>query len=411
MPVEERGDQRDERREQLLGFLALHDERRQQPHHVVRGHVDEQPLVERLLHELAARMLELDADHQPPAAYLLDALRVAEPPRGLAAYEVAHFDRVLHQPLVLDDGERGERGGAGKGIAAEGRAVVAGLEQLRGWAGREARPDRHAVGEPLGKRHDVRHHTGVLVREPFPGAAGAALHLVEHQQPAVRLADLAQALEVIVVADDDPAFALQQLDQHRHHAAVRLRDALHRVEVVERHPHEAGDQGLEARLYLAAAGGGQRGNGAAVESLVHDHDGGGLDVLLVAVEPRELDRRLVCLAAGVAEEDVVHAGDRGQPVGEFLLQRDLVEVRGVDELAHLLAQRGGEFWMAVPEPAHRDPGHGVKVALAVRIPQPAALAALEGDGEPGISIHHVRHGLNSCKFGLKKQTAAMPMPP
>ena len=69
-----------------------------------------------------------------------------------------------------------------------------GLKSSRRRPGREARADRHAVAESLGERHHVGHDARVLEREPLAGAAHAALHLVEHEQPAVRVADLAQAL-------------------------------------------------------------------------------------------------------------------------------------------------------------------------------------------------------------------------
>ncbi len=176
-----------------------------------------------------------------------------------------------------------ERGGAGERIAAEGRAMAAGLEEGGRGSGGEAGADRHAVGEPLGERDHVGPDRRMLEREPGAGAAGAALHFVEHEQPLLRIADFAQTLEITGAAHIDAAFALDQLDQHGDHVAVALGDALHRFEVVERHPHETGDQRLEAGLHLAAAGGGERGDGAAVKRLFQHHDGRRLDFFLVAV--------------------------------------------------------------------------------------------------------------------------------
>ena len=45
--------------------------------------------------------------------------------------------------------------------------------------------------------------------------------------------------------------------------------------------------------------------------------------------PRQLDRRFIRLAAGVAEEDLLHAGKRGQLVGELLLLADDIKVGGM----------------------------------------------------------------------------------
>src|SRR3990167_9448162 len=60
--------------QRLPGFVLRHDERRQQPDHVVGGDVDQQTLRERLFHQVAARFVELDADHQPLASYRPDAV-------------------------------------------------------------------------------------------------------------------------------------------------------------------------------------------------------------------------------------------------------------------------------------------------------------------------------------------------
>ncbi len=284
--------------------------------------------------------------------------------------------------------------------------MVTGLEQVRGGAVGKAGADRQAVGQSLCERHHVGLHAGMLEREPLAGAPHPALHLVEHEQPAVRFADFPQSAQVPFMADVDAAFALEQFDQHCHHAAVHLGHAPHRLEIVERHAHEACDQRLETRLHLATAGGGECSDGSPVERSFQHHDGRGLDVLLVAVEPRKLDRRFIRLGAGVAEKDVFHAREGAEPVGELFLQRDLVEVGGMDELAQLLAQHCDVFRVAVAETAHRDAGHRVEITLAVRVPQPRALAAFERDGQPGVSVHHVRHIKPSTQAlnGPQKQT-------
>ena len=64
----------------------------------------------------------------------------------------------------------------------------------------QAGADRHAGPETLGERHHVGADAGVLEDEPLAGAADAGLHLVEHEQPAVGVADLAQLRQVVRVA-------------------------------------------------------------------------------------------------------------------------------------------------------------------------------------------------------------------
>ena len=111
------------------------------------------------------------------------------------------------------------------------------------------------------------------------------------------------------------------------------RHLAHGLEVVERHAHEALHQRLEAGLHLAAAGGRQRGERAAVERLLHDDDRRLGDAAVVAVLARDLDRRLVRLEAGVAEEHLVQAGDLGDAVGGGFLVGDAPQVGGMEDAA------------------------------------------------------------------------------
>src|SRR5437870_5214827 len=82
-------------------------------------------------------------------------------------------------------------------------------------AARHAGADRHARGEALGERDDVRQEAGVLIDEPLAAAAQAALHLVGDEEPLVLVAELLQAAQVVEARDVDAALALDRLDQHR----------------------------------------------------------------------------------------------------------------------------------------------------------------------------------------------------
>ena len=92
--------------------------------------------------------------------------------------------------------ERLDAGAHRQRVAAEGRAVVARAEHAGRARAADDGADRHARAEALGERHHVGPDAGPLVREPLAGAAHAALHLVEHQQPAALVADPARFLEV-----------------------------------------------------------------------------------------------------------------------------------------------------------------------------------------------------------------------
>jgi len=184
---------------------------------------------------------------------------------------------------------------------------------------------------------------------------------------------------------------LYGLDQHCHHARVAGRDLAHRFDVVEGDAHESRHQGLEARLHLAVAGGRQRRQRAAVERVLHHDDGRRLDAPAVPGQAGELDGGLVRLAAGVAEEHVVHAADGGEPVCEGLLRVIWYRFEVWHQAPQLLGQNPREPGVRVAERVDGDAGQRVQVAAAGLVPQPDAFAVRERQRQPAVSVHDVRH--------------------
>ncbi len=197
--------------------------------------------------------------------------------------------------------------------------------------------------------------------------------------------------QVVRVGHVNAALALQHLHQDGDDRLV-LGDALDRGVVVVRHAQEPAHQRLEPRLRLARAGGRESGESAAVPGLFHHDDGGVLDAAVMPVQARDLDRALVGLRTRVGEERVVHPGERADLFREPLLLRHAEEVRGVDELGRLVAQRTHQRRVGVAQPVDRDAREGVQVLLALGIPEPRALAAREGDGLRGVCLHQVAIG-------------------
>ena len=99
----------------------------------------------------------------------------------------------------------------------------------------------------------------------------------------------------------------------------------------------------------------------------------------MAVEPRQLDRGLVGLGAGVAEKYPVHAGRGAKPVGQLLLPRNLKQVGGMQQARGLVLQGAGQRREIVPEAGDRDAAQRVEVAAAVLVPEVAAVAVGEAD--------------------------------
>ena len=219
----------------------------------------------------------------------------------------------------------------------------------------------------------------MLMGKPAPGAADAALHLVDHEQPVLPVANLPQRTHEIIMCKVDAALALNRLEQHRNDVWIARGKLLDRNDIVKRHPHKTRDQRFETGLHLAVAGGRKRRQRAPVKRLFHDDDGGLFDSLLVSVQPSQFDRGFVGLAARIAEEHFVHAGKRSKAIGKRFSFRDSIQVRCMDEPTKLLAQCLHQLRMIVAQRIYGDARQGVQIGLALLVEQPATLAVGEGD--------------------------------
>src|SRR5699024_11815548 len=98
---------------------------------------------------------ELEPEQQSLARDLSDPVD----PGQLGLQPVADFGHLVEEVLLLDGLEHGESGRAGDRVAAEGRAELAGLEQLRVRIYHsDGRPDGHDNAEALRRGDDVRGH-------------------------------------------------------------------------------------------------------------------------------------------------------------------------------------------------------------------------------------------------------------
>ena len=170
-----------------------------------------------------------------------------------------------------------------------------------------------------------------------------------------------------------------------------------RVEVAERQVVEARQHRPEALDHLLRARRRDRAVAAAVEGALEGDDPVPLRLAgVVEVLARHLDRALDRLGARVGDEHRVGEGRRDQPLGQRLLVRDAVEVRGVPELPRLRLERRDERRVGVAEERHRDAGAEVEIALAALLGQPGALALDEGERRARVGREDGRdHGRRS----------------
>src|SRR5690606_22032890 len=99
----------------------------------------------------------------------------------------------------------------------------------------------------------------------------AGLNFVEHQQPAMFIANCAQLVKVIRRRNPHAAFALHWLNQHSNDICMSLSGSAYSGYIVVGYAYKTFDQWLETDLYFGVAGGAQGREGAAVKAVAH-HD-------------------------------------------------------------------------------------------------------------------------------------------
>jgi hypothetical protein len=185
------------------------------------------------------------------------------------------------------------------------------------------------------------------MREKAPRPAHAALHLVENQERAGLIAQIAQALQALVGHHTDAAFALDRLD---HHGAGAVGDR--RADRVVVGPFQMREPRHQRAIALDHLLGPRRRDGPGGPAMERALEGDdlhpfGLAVLIVEL-PRHLDRKLGRLGAGVGEEHCVGKGAVDQQVSQPLLFRNTVDVRHMPKLARLFGQRRHQRGVACP---------------------------------------------------------------
>ena len=159
----------------------------------------------------------------------------------------------------------------------------------------------------------------------------------------------------------------------------------HLVEAVHRRP--------KTFEIFGGAGRGERAQGAAVEGALEGDDAIALGMALgELIAAHDLDHAFHRFRAGIAEEHEVGKALLAKPRGKLLAIRALEQVRHVPEPGGLFLQRRNQMRMAVAQRIHRDPRGEVEIALAIGGGQPAALAALEAEIDPGKDGEQMRRG-------------------
>src|SRR5262245_43089876 len=364
--------------QRLLALALGDDEGRRQPEDLLSRRQHQEPGLAARVDDRPGRHRQLGADEQAAAAHDLH-LRV----RSLDGPEPVHqiaaaLGGLLPELAVEHGGHGGQRDRGDERRPAEGRSMGSRYQDAGDILARQHGADRHAVGKRFRERHDVRLDPVVLIGPEPPGPRDAGLDLVDDEERARLVAELAQPAQVVVVGQVHAALALDAFHDDASGAVVDR--ALHRAQVVVGHVLEAGHQGLKAVLVLLLAGRRQGREGAPVERVAGGHE---LDAVrrdpLACILAGDLERRLVGLGAGVREEHAVGERMLDEQLGQVDLRRRVIEVGDVQERRRRLLDGAGHSWMAVPQRGDRDARAEVQVLAALRVPDAHAVASHEND--------------------------------
>ena len=368
---------------------------------------------------------QLDGPQQAPAADVADMAVVGEAIDERALQRFAHLAHPGQQAVLADRALDGQRGGAGNRMAHIGMAVLEETAALADGAvdlaADQQRADRLVAGpQTLGHGEQVGGHAFGLAGEQRAGAAHAAHHLIEDQQHAVAIADLADALEVAGNRrhrahgradhrlDDESGDGLRpQLDDHRLELArdaqpvglLALVRGLVAVGVARRDVPDAGDQqGLEGLAAREITAGRERADGIAVIALAPGDQVAALGLAdLDKVLAGQLERRFHRLGAAGNEVGVSQITGRrvdqhiGQPFHRLVGEEGAV---GEGDGVELVLDRLGDRGMAVPEARHRRPARSIEVALARCVDDIDALALRRARHvAQGQAVKDVGHGV------------------
>ena len=183
-----------------------------------------------------------------------------------------------------------------------------------------------------------------------------------------------------------PPSALHRLDENSRGLAADRPSG--RARIAPWHLIEAVHQRRETGDVLLLAPGADRRQRAPVEGALEGDHAVALGMAgLVVVLAHQLEAALHRLNARIGEKDGVGEAVGDEPVCQPLLTGDAEQVRGVPQLAGLLAHRRDELGVGVAEAGHRDARGEVEELTPVGGIEEGALATLERQVGAAVGRH------------------------
>ena len=168
-----------------------------------------------------------------------------------------------------------------------------------------------------------------------------------------------------------------------------LKCCFERADVVVVEVVKALDNRFKSLVIFGLASGGDGGQGTSVKTGCCREDHRALDVAsLVAMFPGQLDRGFIGFSSGITEENAVSAAVLHQPVGQFFLFRNSVQIGYMLDPSKLPVQVPAHHTVAVSQGVSGDSSDGIQVPVPPVIPDPAALPTHEGERKSAVGVHH-----------------------
>ena len=253
----------------------------------------------------------------------------------------------------------------------------------------QRRAERQAARKALGRGDDIGLHAVVHIAVQLSAAAIADLHLVADEKQIILFAQFRRALDIRLVQRHDAALALHDL-HHDGGAFVGLDQLLKVSQIVRLGIDEALGQGSKIVVEDILTGRGQGGDRAAMEAVFQGDDGGiVLTLFLLRPLPGGLDGALVRLRAGIAEEDLLHAGLFAEHLRKLYAWLRIIEIRNMLERAELLGDGGHPFLVRHAEDINGNAGRQLDIFLARIVPDERTLALYNCHGEARVGVRNI----------------------
>ena len=243
----------------------------------------------------------------------------------------------------------------------------------------------------------------MLTAQEGAGAAHAGLHLVHDEDKVLFITEGAHSLHILRVQRHHAALALDQL-QHNG-AGMAVHQFPEALDVTGGGIDKALVEGAKVVVEHLLTGGGQGGNGAAMEAVdQRDHNIAALAVVVKAVLAGSLDGTLVGLGTGISKKHLVHAGALAQLFGQLAAGGSVIEVGGVLQLVGLLGDGLGPGQVAVAQAVHADAAGEIQILLALGALGIQAVALFQCNGVAVIGVQDIFVVPLDDFFGIHRYT-------